>query len=99
MGAGRGGAASPYLSVDPERAALLLQLDGRDAGHLPRLLDVGAVGADGEAHQVLADLDLLLVRRRQLLARLGLDGGGGDGSASVTGKETPPSPTTQKNKL
>lgn len=53
-----------YLSVDPERAALLLQLDGRDAGHLPRLLNVGAVGPDGEAHEVLADFDFLLVRRR-----------------------------------
>lgn len=65
-------APSAYLSVDSECAALLLQLNCRDARHLPRLLNVGTVGSDGEAHQVLADFDFLLVRRRQLLTCLGL---------------------------
>lgn len=50
-----------YLSVDPEGTALLLQLDGRDTRHLPRLLDVGTVGTDGEAHQILPHPHLLLV--------------------------------------
>lgn len=40
-------APSAYLSVDSECAALLLQLNRRDAGHLPRLLNVGTVGSDG----------------------------------------------------
>ena len=65
--AGQGG---PYLSVDAEGAALLLQLDGRHAWNLPGLLDVGAMGTDSQSHQVLSDLHLLLVSRGQLLTRL-----------------------------
>lgn len=56
--------SSVHLSVDPERAAFLLQLDRRDARHLPRLLNVRTVGSDGEPHEVLADFHFLLVRRR-----------------------------------
>ena len=60
----------PHLSVDVEGAGLLVQVDGGHPGHLAGLLDVGAVRADGEPHQVLAHAHLLLVGRGQLLTRL-----------------------------
>lgn len=51
-----------YLPVDPEGTTLLLQFNSCDTCHLPSLLDVGTMRADGKAHQVLPDLNLLLVR-------------------------------------
>lgn len=51
-----------HLSVDPECATVLLKFNGCNARHLPGLLDVGTVRTNGEAHQVLPDLHLLLIR-------------------------------------
>lgn len=53
----------PYLSINPEGASLLIQLNGSDAGHFPCLLDVGAMAADGQAHQVWPHHKLFLERR------------------------------------
>lgn len=59
-----------YLSINPERAAIFLQLDGRNSWNFPGLLDVCAVAADGETHQVLSHRELLLERWCQLLCAL-----------------------------
>ena len=54
------------LSGDPELAGVLDKLDVDDSVKLPSLLDVVAVGADGQAHQVVADGELLGVAGRGL---------------------------------
>lgn len=51
-----------YLSVNPERAALFIQLDGSHAWNFPGLLNVCAVAADGKTHQILSHRELLLER-------------------------------------
>lgn len=48
------------LSINPERAGLLIQFDGSDSRDLPGLLDVAPVAPDGEAHQVLSNSELFL---------------------------------------
>lgn len=48
------------LSVNPERASLLIQFNGSDSRDLPGLLDVAPVAADSKAHQVLSNSELLL---------------------------------------
>lgn len=53
-----------HLPADLERARELLQLDVGDAGNLARLLDIGAVRADGQSHQVLAYVELIRVPAR-----------------------------------
>lgn len=57
---------SPHLSVNLKGSSFLVQLDGGDAGHLPGLLDVAAVAADGQAHQIRSHHKLFLERRHQL---------------------------------
>lgn len=51
---------TPYLSVDPESASLLIQLNGGDTWNFPCLLDVAAMAADGQAHQIGSHHKLLL---------------------------------------
>lgn len=67
----------PHLSINPEGASLLVQLDGSDASYFARLLDVGAVAADGQAHQVGPHDKLFLEGRHQLPGVLHKTGGGG----------------------
>lgn len=50
----------PYLSIYPKSARLLIQLNGSDAWNLACLLDVAAVAANGQAHQVRPHHKLLL---------------------------------------
>lgn len=65
MGTQPSGTAT-YLSVDVKGTRLLVQVYVGDAGDLARLLDVGAVRADGQAHQVVPHGKLLVEPRRQL---------------------------------
>lgn len=58
------------LSVNPERATLLIQFDGSDSRDLPGLLNVASVAADSKAHQVLSNSELLLEGWSQLLCAL-----------------------------
>lgn len=51
-----------YLSVNPKRAALLVQLDGCHSRNFSGLLDVCAVAADSETHEILSHRELLLER-------------------------------------
>lgn len=54
--------AHSYLSINPERAALFIQLNSRHSWNFPGLLDISAMAADGETHQVLSHRELLLER-------------------------------------
>lgn len=56
------GRALPYLAINPERSRLLIQLDGSDTRNPASLLDVAAMAADGQAHQIWSDCKLLLER-------------------------------------
>ena len=58
--------APPYLAINPESASLLIQLDGSDTRNFASLLDVAAVGADGQTHQIHPHDELLLEGRHQL---------------------------------
>lgn len=49
-----------YLSINPERASLLIQLYGSDTCNFPCLLDVAAMTANGQAHQICSHYKLLL---------------------------------------
>lgn len=62
--------APPYLSINPESASLLIQLNGSDTWNFPGLLDVAAVAADGQAHQIWSHHKLLLEGRHQLSGAL-----------------------------
>lgn len=51
-------------------ARLLVQVDVGDTRDLARLLDVGPMSADGQAHQVVTHCKLLVKPRRQLSGTL-----------------------------
>lgn len=55
-----------YLSINPERASLLIEVNGTDPWNFPCLLDVAAMAADGQAHQIRSHHELLLEGRHQL---------------------------------
>lgn len=57
---------TPYLSVNLKGARFLVQLNGGDTRDLPSLLDVAAMAADGQAHQIWSHYKLFLERRHQL---------------------------------
>ncbi|KAF3835441.1 hypothetical protein F7725_027999 [Dissostichus mawsoni] len=50
----------------PSRGIKAEMVDGRDSWNFARLLDVAAVAADGQAHQIRSDHELLLEGRHQL---------------------------------
>lgn len=52
-----------YLAMDGECAGTFIKVDGMDAQHLLRLLDVAAVCADGETHEVARHTELFTVCR------------------------------------
>ncbi len=60
------GHTTPYLSINPEGACLLIQLDGCDTWNFPCLLDVAAMAADGQAHQIRPHHKLILEGGHQL---------------------------------
>lgn len=55
-----------YLSINPESASLLIQLNGSDTWDFPGLLDVAAMAANGQTHQIWSHHELLLEGRHQL---------------------------------
>lgn len=55
-----------YLSINPEGASLFIKVNGADTWNLPCLLNVVAVAADGQAHQIRSHHELLLEGRHKL---------------------------------
>lgn len=65
----------PHLAINPEGAGFLVQLNCSDASYFARLLDVGAMAANGQAHQVWPYHKLFLEGRHQLPGALHQRGG------------------------
>lgn len=56
----------PHLPINPESASLFIQLNSSDTCNFPSLLDVAAMAANGQSHQIQPHSELLLKRRHQL---------------------------------
>ena len=58
-----------YVSIDPECAGVLLQLDGADVGKAAGRLDVRPLRTDRQTNQVLLDTELSHARRPAMETR------------------------------
>lgn len=61
--------ARAYLSQNLKCTCTLIQFHLPNAGHVSSRLNIGALRADRQAHQVVTDAELLRVSRREIVVR------------------------------